>query len=192
MEKRNDCTDRKRWATLKSERIVSRPPWLSVRCDEVQLPDGRVIPEYYVLEYPDWINVIAITEEGLFVMERQFRYGLGRTCYEIPAGVMEKGETPEEAARRELEEETGYVGGTWTEIATLSGNATSMNNLSHSFLAVDVKPNGNVHLDATEDLEVKLLTRDEVYALLLNDEIKQSLMAAPLWRYFALGGLGKK
>lgn len=182
-----DCpADNKRWTQLKSERIVSRPPWLSVRCDEVRLPDGRVIPEYYILEYPDWINVIAITEDGRFVMERQFRYGLGRTCYEIPAGVMEPGETPEEAARRELEEETGYVGGTWTEIMTLSGNATSMNNLSHSFLAMGVKPNGKVHLDATEDLEVKLLTRDEVYALLLNDAIKQSLMAAPLWRYFSL------
>lgn len=186
MNKRTNSANDKRWTTLKSERIVSRPPWLSVRCDEVQLPDGRVIPEYYVLEYPDWINVIAITEEGLFVMERQYRHGLGRTCYEIPAGVMEPGETPEEAARRELEEETGYVGGTWTEIATLSGNATSMNNLSHSFLATGVKPNGKVHLDAMEDLEVKLLSREEVYALLLNDEIKQSLMAAPLWRYFAL------
>lgn len=187
MKHDGNAADDKRWITLKSERIVSRPPWLSVRCDEVQLPDGRINKEFYVLEYPDWINVIAITEDGRFVVERQYRHGLGRTCYEIPAGVMEEGETPEEAARRELEEETGYIGGTWTKIMTISGNPSTTNNLTHCFLAVGVRSEGQVHLDATEDLEVKLLTREELYALLLNDEIKQSLMAAPLWRYFALG-----
>ena len=113
MEKSEE-NDSRRWKTLKSEIIVSRPPWLRVRHDEVELPDGRINPEFYVLEYPDWVNVIAITEDGKFVMERQYRYGLGCTCHEICAGVMEKGETPEEAARRELEEETGYVGGEWS------------------------------------------------------------------------------
>ncbi len=182
----NDMNDEMRWTTLKSELIVSRPPWLRVRCDEVRLPDGRINPEYYVLEYPDWVNVIAITEEGQFVMERQYRYGLGCTCFEIPAGVIEHGETPEEAARRELEEETGYTGGEWKKLVTLSGNPSTTNNLTHCFLALGVKDEGKRHLDSTEDLVVKLLSREEVYALLVNDEIKQSLMAAPLWRYFAL------
>ena len=119
----------KRWTTLKSDIIVSRPPWLRVRHDTVQLPDGRINPEFYVLEYPDWVNVIAITEDGLFVMEKQYRYGIDRTCYEIPAGVMESGETPEEAARRELEEETGYTGGEWTAIMNASGNASTTSNM---------------------------------------------------------------
>lgn len=180
--------DPKRWKTLKSEIIVSRPPWLRVRHDEVQLPDGRVNPEFYVIEYPDWVNIIAITEDGMFVMEKQYRYGINGTYYEIPAGVMEPGETPEQAARRELEEETGYVGGTWTPIMNASGNASTTNNMTHSFLAVGVKPNGKRHLDSTEDLDVELLTRRQVYNLLLNDEVKQSQMAAPLWRYFALEG----
>lgn len=177
--------DSKRWTTLKSDIIVSRPPWLRVRHDTVQLPDGRINPEFYVLEYPDWVNVIAITEDGLFVMEKQYRYGIDRTCYEIPAGVMESGETPEEAARRELEEETGYTGGEWIAIMNASGNASTTSNMTHSFLAVGVKHEGTRHLDSTEDLDVELLTRDQVHALLLNDEIKQSQMAAPLWRYFA-------
>lgn len=179
-------TDKWRWTTLKSEIIVSRPPWLRVRHDMVRLPDGRVNPEFYVLEYPDWVNVIAITDDGKFVMELQYRYGLDRLCCEIPAGVMEMGETPEDAARRELEEETGYTGGEWSLLMTVSGNASTTNNITHCFLAEGVKPSGKRHLDKTEDLDVVLLTRDEVYSLLMRDEVKQSLMAAPLWRYFAL------
>lgn len=185
MEKSEE-NDSRRWKTLKSEIIVSRPPWLRVRHDEVELPDGRINPEFYVLEYPDWVNVIAITEDGKFVMERQYRYGLGCTCHEICAGVMEKGETPEEAARRELEEETGYVGGEWSLEMTISGNPSTTNNLTHCFLARGVRPSGKRHLDSTEDLDVVLMSEEEVYGLLLRDEVKQSLMAAPLWRYFAL------
>ena len=177
--------DNRKWKTLKSEVIISRPPWLTVRHDEVELPDGRVNPAFYVLEYPDWVNVIAITEEGKFVMEKQYRYGLGETCTEICAGVIEKGEDPETAGRRELEEETGYVGGTWRKFMTISGNPSTTNNLTHCFLATGVKPSGKRHLDATEDLEVFLMEEAEVLELLKRDEVRQSLMAAPLWKYFA-------
>ena len=97
------------WKVLFSEYLIKRP-WLTARRDKVELPDGRVIPEYYVLEYPDWVNVIAIPKEGQFVMERQYRYAIDRICYEIPRGVAEKGETPLEAIQRELKEETGYGG----------------------------------------------------------------------------------
>lgn len=173
------------WKTLSSEVIISRPPWLTVRQDRVQLPDGRVNPEFYVLEYPDWVNVIAITDDGKFVMERQYRQGLGETCVEICAGVMEKGEDPEAAARRELQEETGYVGGTWRKLMTISGNPSTTDNLTHCFVAEEVHDSGLRHLDSTEDIEVELMTEAEVYDLLLRDRIRQSLMAAPLWRWFA-------
>ena len=88
-----------KWETVSSEYLFRRP-WLTVRRDQVRLPDGRINPEFYVIEYPDWVNVIAITEDGRFVMERQFRHGLGKTCYEIPAGVIEEGETPLEGTGR--------------------------------------------------------------------------------------------
>ena len=96
------------WKVLFSEYLIKRP-WLTVRRDKLQLSTGKIIPEYYVLEYPDWVNVTAITKEGQIVMERQYRHGAGSTNYEIPSGVMEKGETPLEAAQRELLEETGYA-----------------------------------------------------------------------------------
>ena len=177
--------DPRSWETLSSEIIVSRPPWLTVRHDSVKLPDGRINPEFYVLEYPDWVNVIAITEDGKYVMELQYRYGLGDTCTEICAGVMEKGETPEEAARRELLEETGYEGGKWSHLMTISGNASTTSNVTHCFVAKGVRATGKRHLDSTEDLDVILMSEQEVYDLLLSDKVKQSLMAAPLWRWFA-------
>ena len=180
----NAITEEGKWETLSSEYLFRRP-WLTVRHDKVRLPDGRVNPEYYVLEYPDWINVLAITEDGKFVFERQYRHGLGKTCYEIPAGVIEKGETPIEAARRELLEETGYGKGEWSPLMTISGNPSTTSNLTHCFLARGVRKISGQHLDATEDITVCLLDEAQVKDLLESDQIRQALMAAPLWKYFA-------
>ena len=73
----NAITEKGKWKILKSEYLFRRP-WLTVRRDCVELPDGRQNPEFYILEYPDWVNVIAITDDGQFVMERQYRHGSGK------------------------------------------------------------------------------------------------------------------
>ena len=168
---------------IESEYLFRRP-WLTARRDKVQLPDGRIHPEYYVLEYPDWVNVIATTTDGLFVMERQYRHALGKTCYEMPCGVVEAGEELLAAAKRELQEETGFGGGHWEHFLSLSPNPSSNTNMSHTFIATGVEKISGQHLDATEDISVHLLTHDEVFGLLQRGEILQALMAAPLWRYF--------
>ena len=86
-----------------------RRPWCTVRRETVELPDERCIPEYYVFEYPAWVNVIATTRDGRFVMIDQYRHGLGETSYEIPAGCVESDDASTlAAAQRELAEETGY------------------------------------------------------------------------------------
>ena len=81
----------KNWKVLFSEYLIKRP-WLTARRDKVLLPNGKIIPEYYVLEYPDWVNIIAVTKDNQIVIERQFRHGVDSTNYEIPSGVMEKGD----------------------------------------------------------------------------------------------------
>ena len=190
MQMENTISKEKRWKILKSE-YISRRPWMTARRDTVEYPDGRVNDEYWVLEYPDWVNVIAITKDGQFVMERQYRHALGKTCYELPCGVMEQGEEPLEAVKRELMEETGYGGGEWSLLDTLSANPASTNNRTYCFLARGVKKLGEPHLDAGECFNVKLFPLDEIPAMLLRGEFVQALHVAPLWKFFCLREHGK-
>lgn len=179
------------WRVVDSEYLIRRP-WMTVRRDTVELPDGRRHPEYYVLEYTSWVNVIAITPEGDFVLIRQYRHGLGQTRYELVAGCVEEGEEPLEAARRELSEETGYSGGRWKLLTVLSGNPSTTNNLTYCYLATGVVKTGGQKLDQTEDIQIHVLSRSEVMELLVGDEFKQSLNAAPLWKYFYMEGRPEK
>lgn len=172
------------WEVLSSE-YLAREPWFTVRRERLRLPDGRIVPSYYVFEYPAWVNVIAITRDGHFVMIDQYRHGLGETDYEITAGVVEPTDASLlAAAQRELMEETGYGGGQWRELMTLSANPATQNNLTHTFLVTGVERQGDQHLDPTEDLRVHLFTEEQVLELLRTGAIRQALMAAPLWRYF--------
>lgn len=173
----------KKWKILESKYIIKRP-WLTARCDKVELADGRVNDEYYVLEYPDWVNVIAITKDGHFIMERQYRHGMQVFSTELPCGVMEKGEIPLQAAQRELLEETGYAGGEWTKLMDIGANPGSQNNYTHCFLAVGVEKVADQSLDATEELTVVMMNENEVKSLLEQNRMCQALMVAPLYKYF--------
>ena len=156
------------WEVLESEYLYKRP-WLTARRDHVKLPTGAEIKDFYVLEYPEFCNVIAITKEGKFLMERQYRHAQQLTAIEIP----------------ELYEETGYAGGEWSKLMTISPNAGSCTNYSHTYLAVGVEKVSSQHLEESEDIKIVLLDREEVIRMLKNDEFHQAMMAAPLWKYFA-------
>lgn len=175
-----------KWKVLGSEYLF-REPWLTVRRDNVELPNGNRIPEYYVLEYPDWVSVLAITKDKKFVFVRQYRHGLQYTGYELSAGVCEKEDpSPMESAKRELWEETGYGNGKWEEFMVSSANPGTHTNRTFCYLATDVEIVSTQHLESTEDITVHLFTLDEVKEMLMHDEIKQSLHVAPLWKYIAL------
>ncbi len=176
--------DEGKWEVLESKYLIKRP-WMTVRCEHTRLPNGNECPEYYVLEYPSWINVIALTREGKMIMERQYRHALGVTRFELCAGIMDPTDKdPEAAARRELLEETGYRGGEWEEFAVLAQNPGSNNNLTHTFLARNVEPTGQRHLEKTEDIRVFLKEPQEVLEMLKSGHIIQALHAAPLWKFF--------
>lgn len=178
--------ENRKWKVLESKKLLNKGTWMNLREEKVQLPSGAIIPEWFILEFPDWINVIAITKDGNFVMEDQYRHGIGETHYELVAGVIDAGETPLEAAQRELSEETGYGGGKWELFMTLSPNPTNHTNRSYTFLATGVEKLSEQHQEKTEDIHVDIFSRTDVKQLLESGEIIQALHAAPLWKYFTL------
>lgn len=173
------------WKILRSDYLHKRP-WLTVRQDSIQIASGHVIPEYYVLEYPDWINVLAITTDLQFLLVRQFRYGLGAAHYELCAGVRDPSDaSPLEAAQRELLEETGYGGGHWREWMRTAPNPATSNNFAYTFLATEVSLIAPPQPEDSEEITVHLFSREELLSLMRQGGIVQATHLVPLWRYMA-------
>ena len=171
------------WQALDAKYLFRKPPWLVLRHQRFRLPSGREIADYWISEYPPWVNVVAVTEADQVVMIRQYRPGLGDVHYEIPAGVVDQGEDTEAAARRELSEETGYGGGRWSVLTLLSANPALQNNITTTYLAEGVVPLGPAQPEATEDLRVHLVPLAEIPALIDGGDMIQALHIAPLLRY---------
>lgn len=180
----------KPWALLDSKYIIQRP-WATLRCDKLKLPNGYVKEEYYVLEYPTWVNMVAFTEEDEIILIRQYRHGAEEILMEIPAGTVEPGEKPEEAARREILEETGYVFESIEEICSLYANPATSGNVSHTFLLKGGKKVQDQDLDDSEDIEALTFSINDVKQLLFENKIKQSLHSSALFYSFLSLGIIK-
>ena len=139
------------------------------------MPNGKIIPAFYVNEYPEWVNALALTRDGKVVMVKQYRHGIGKTSMELPGGVAEEGESMEEAVRREMREETGYEFGKLEYLGKISANPSTTNNFMHMFLATEGEKTAEQELDETEELEVHLVTMQELKRLVRENEILQSL-----------------
>ena len=170
------------WKVLSRE-YLSRELWYTVRVDRVELPSGTIIPKYWINEYPPWVSVVAVTADDRVVLIRQYRHGIGAVHFEIPAGTTDPEDASLEAgARRELLEETGYGGGSWSLLTTLSANPALQNNLSYTFLAEGVTP-GTARPDASEDIRVHLVPIAEVERLIESGGFLQALHVAPLLKF---------
>lgn len=172
------------WKILKST-YSFESPWLRIRKDHIRMPSGLEIQDFYIEELPNWVNVIAITKEGDFLIEEQYRHGIGRICFELCAGIVEKGESFLDAAKRELLEETGYVSNSWTEFGSYAPNTSGCNNCCYTFVAKNIKRVAKQRLDKTEELKIHLLKEKEIKEMMLDGRITEAVMMAPLWRFFA-------
>jgi 8-oxo-dGTP pyrophosphatase MutT (NUDIX family) len=171
------------WRSLTQEYLFRRPPWLVLRHQRFRLPTGREIPDYWISEFPPWVNVVAVTQDDELVLVRQYRPGLGAVHYEVPAGVVDDGEDVETAARRELREETGFGGGRWSVLTVLSANPALQDNLTTTYLAEGVERLTEPAPETTEDLRIHLVKVSEVLRLIDGGDMVQALHLAPLLRY---------
>jgi len=178
------------WTVEKSRYIVRDEPWLSIREEACRTEDGTLIDPFYVLEYPDWANVVALTDDDEVVLVRQYRHAVGRRVLELPSGVIDPGDaSPEAAARRELREETGFAAERWKLCGVLSANPASHTNSTFCFLATGCLRVGEPVLDAGEAVESLLLPLPEVLARVERGEMLQALHVGAL--HLALSRLGR-
>jgi len=176
------------WEKL-SSRYIHKGPWATLRTDKCEMPNGHVVEDYYVLEYSNWVNAVAITEDNKVLMVHQYRHAAEIVSLEIPGGVIDPGEKPEEAMRRELLEETGYQFDDIELLSVVYANPSTANNHTYCYLARGGKKVQEQHLDEQEDIVVEEFTLAEVKDLLLNNKIAQSLHCTGL--FYALMRLGE-
>ncbi|WP_244529307.1 NUDIX hydrolase [Rhizobium sp. NFR03] len=173
--------DDQTWKILHSRSLI-RDRHIDVRMDACETPSGLRVDPYYVLTYPDWVVVVAITPDRQMVLVRQYRHGAGKVLLEAPAGSIEPSdEDPEAAARRELLEETGYRCEQMEWLSSLYPNPSMQTNKVHAFLARDVIRVGDQQLDPEEDgMTVELLPIETVLAGLGTGLIGQSMHVAAI------------
>ena len=178
-----------KWKVLESEYLFKDGPWLTVRKDKCELPNGKVMPAFYVMEYPTWAAAFALTKDNKVLMIKQYRHGIEEITTEIPGGVVDKGEDSADAVQRELLEETGYRFDSIEYMGKICANPSTGNNYLHMYLARGGEKVAEQKLDETEDVEVVIYTIDEVKQLLRENKIVQSLHATCI--FYALNKIGE-
>jgi ADP-ribose pyrophosphatase len=144
------------WQTLHRETIFAGGPIKEVAIETIELPDGRRIPDYYVIRLADFVLIYAETDDGTVLMLRQYKHGLRRVCLTFPGGAIEDRESPVMAARRELLEETGYEATEWHSLGAFGTNANQGCNAAHLFRATGCRRVQEPH---SADLEQASLER---------------------------------
>lgn len=159
------------WKIVNSQFVFDNQ-WCRVRQDEVKLPNGRIIDDYFVNVRPDIALILAIAPNQEIVFVRQYRHGVSEILLELPGGGFNsQREDSLTAAARELEEETGYVADRMTVLATLYDNPVKDTNKIHLILAENARPSGTQQLDITEDVEIVLIPVDTVLEIISTGEI---------------------
>lgn len=168
----------KPWKTLSRKTILDHSKFLAVEQHTVELSTGKIIPDWPWIVTPDFINVVAVTENGRFLLFHQTKYSVPGTTLAPVGGYLEPGEDPLVAAQRELREETGYAAPNWLALGSYAVDGNRGAGVAHLFLArgavpvTDIDADDDIDTDDLEEQTLLHLTRAEVEAALANGEFK--------------------
>jgi 8-oxo-dGTP pyrophosphatase MutT (NUDIX family) len=180
---------KREWQLLSSKQLL-KDNWVDVRSETWEKPDGTIIEPFYKYGFPDYATALAITKDGKVILERIFRQGVGLTCIELPGGGVDPSDASNsDAMARELLEETGYRFEKIEWLGKISPNPTTNNNFMQMFLATGGEFDPNQLLDIEEDVEVLLVSMDELIELIQSQKFLQSMQLSTL--FFALQKLGR-
>jgi 8-oxo-dGTP pyrophosphatase MutT (NUDIX family) len=176
------------WQVLRSKTLVASP-WLTVYRQRIRTAHGHVIPEYYVMDCPDFVTVLALTSAGEAILVEQYRHGPRCPVIELPSGLIDPVDaSPRAAAERELLEETGYRAGTIESLGKLFPSTARQSNQTHFFLALDCVWAAQPRGDPAEYINVRLLPLGELRALAARCELPSQTSMSCL--FLALERLG--
>ena len=170
----------KNWHRI-SSRTIFESSIVNLRARLSVNPRNQKESEFYIAEFPDWANIIALTPEKHVVLIRQFRHGTGRIEVELPGGCVDPGEAPLHGAVRELSEETGYNGENPRLIGSMSPNPSFQTNNCYTYLIENAVISGSQNLDDGEDIEVFTIPLEEVDTLIDNGELTNSMIIAAFY-----------
>lgn len=178
-----------KWQTIYSEYLFN-DKWFKVRKEAYRTPSGKIVEPYYVYEFPTWVGIVPVTEDGRIVLIKQYRHAIGEVCIEIPGGCVDDTDKDlESAASRELLEETGYFFSSYDYLGKISPNPSTNTNFLHMFLARGGKKVAGQQLDANEEIEIIFVTIKELKELVRERKIIQSMHVSCI--LYALEKLGE-
>lgn len=170
------------WRRLKSEKIFDSK-FFNLSVDQCETADGRIVPRYYVVDFPAWVQAVALTKSGELILVDQYRYPGAHSFLEFPGGSTEphRQEDPLVAAKRELVEETGYTSNDWIELGAHYANPALQTNRIFTFLARNCEKTSEPNLDPFEELTVKLMKPEAFIQHCREKGAHHSLMLASLF-----------
>jgi ADP-ribose pyrophosphatase len=171
-----------------ASRLIFESQWYDLRQDDLELPDGRAATYTYV-DHPGWVMVVPLLDDGRVVMEKIYRYTLRQTLLECPSGGCD-GDAPEDAARRELEEETGYRAGALRPLGEFFASTGISNERFTLYLATQLSDDGVMRREPTEEIEICRLPLGELRDSVLAGEIAAGPSALAILLAWEIAGGG--
>lgn len=161
------------WKRLRSRLVLDRSPWLRVFADDVELPDGRQVEDYLRVDGRDYAMVFAVTDDGTVPFVRQYKYGVDAAPLQLPAGYLEADEAPEDCARRELLEETGYAASDWLPLGSYASDGNRRYATGHFFLARHARPVQPAEAGDLGQVQVEVLPLDAMDDILATGQMQE-------------------